>query len=300
MLRESGTRAGTALRAMLRDKAYIVGAGVYDALSAKCAERAGFDVVHHSGYGTAATRLGVPDIGLTDFSEMRAQLQSITRAVSVPVFGDGDTGYGNALNAYRTVQEYIRAGAAGLFLEDQKWPKRCGHLEGKDVIPWPEMRSKLQAALDARDALDPDVLIIYRTDALAPRGMEEALRRGKAAEELGVDMVFVEALETREQMELAGNSFEVPLMLNLIEGGRTPFVTPAEARDYGFTYIVYALTGLFAATRAMERAFAAVMQGTPQETYADDLVSFGEFADLMDMAEIKEMEERYRVERPEA
>ena len=228
----------------------IIAPGVYDALSARICEMVGFEAVSHSGYGTAAATLGQPDIGLLDMTEMARQDGSVANAVETPVLGDADTGFGNAVNAYRTVQEYIRAGAAGLFIEDQALPKRCGHMRGKQVISKREMLGKLKAAMDARDERDPDFVIMCRTDAIAVNGFEDALDRAKAAVDLGVDMIFVEAMETREQMERVGREIRAPLMLNLVEGGRTPLMTYKEAEEMGFKYVVPALTALSAAATA--------------------------------------------------
>ena len=283
----------TQLRKLLARPGSVMIPGVYDSLSARICEMAGFEAVFHSGYGTAAARLGQPDIGLLTLTEMASQVRAITRAVRVPVMADSDDGFGNAVNAYRTVQEYIWAGAAGLFMEDQVSPKRCGHMEGKQVISRDEMMGKLRAAMDARDALDPDFVVMYRTDAIHVTGFEDALDRARAAVDAGVDMVFVEALETREQMERALAEIKVPLMLNLIEGGKTPLIPVEEAEAMGFKIIVPALSALFAAARGMYDVMSRIRKEGVSDEYADRLFDFREFAELVRLEEIRKMEEKY-------
>ena len=282
---------------LFEEPGIVISAGVYDALSARVCELAGFEVVHHSGFGTAAVQLGMPDVGLLSMTEMAHQVAAIARAVQIPVLADGDNGFGNAINAYRTVQEYIRAGAVGMFLEDQVIPKRCGHMEGKQVISWEEMEGKLRAGMDARNELDPDFLIIYRTDAIAVNGFQDALERAHRAADLGVDMVFVEALETLPQIERVGKELgikrKVPLMLNLIEGGKTPLVSYQEAEDMGYRYVVAALTCLFSATKAMLDRMREVRASGVSLGYADRIVSFQEFTRIVHLPEVQEMERRY-------
>ncbi len=282
---------------LFHEPGIVISAGVYDALSARICELAGFEVVHHSGFGTAAVQLGMPDVGLLSMTEMAHQVAAISRAVQIPVLADGDNGFGNAINAYRTVQEYIRAGAVGMFLEDQVIPKRCGHMEGKQVISWIEMEGKLKAGMDARDELDPDFLIIYRTDAIAVNGFEDALERAKRAADMGVDMIFVEALETLPQIEQVGKELgiqrKIPLMLNLIEGGKTPLVSYREAEEMGYRYVVAALTCLFSATKAMLDQMKRVRSQGVSLDYADRIVSFYEFTEIVHLPKIKEMERKY-------
>jgi len=281
------------LRSLLRRPGLIVAPGVYDALSARICEMVGFEAVSHSGYGTAAATLGRPDIGLLDMTEMVRQVGSVAKAVEIPVLGDADTGFGNAVNVFRTVQEYIRAGAAGLFIEDQVLPKRCGHMRGKQVVSKAEMLGKLQAAMDSRDDLDPDFVIMCRTDAIAVNGFEDALDRAKAAADLGVDMIFVEALETREQMERVGREIRLPLMLNLIEGGRTPLSTYADAEALGFKYIALAITALSAAAKGMYDVMRRVRQEGASNAYLDRLFTFQEFAQVVRLDRFRQMEDRY-------
>lgn len=286
-------KMSTALRALLKRPGLIIAPGVYDALSARICEMVGFEAVSHSGYGTAAATLGRPDIGLLDMTEMARQVGSVANAVQIPVLGDADTGFGNAVNAYRTVQEYIRAGAAGLFIEDQVSPKRCGHMRGKQVISTQEMLGKLKAAMDARDERDPDFVIMCRTDAIAVNGFEDALDRAKAAVDLGVDMIFVEAMETREQIERVGREIRVPLMLNFVEGGRTPLISYEDAEELGFKYVVPALTALMAAAKGMYDVMRRVREEGVSDAYLDRLVSFQEFARIVHMERFRRMEDAY-------
>ena len=287
------TSKGKALRVLLQQPGPIIAPGVYDALSARICEMVGFEAVSHSGYGTAASVLGRPDIGLLDMTEMARQVGAVAGAVGIPVLGDADTGFGNAVNVHRTVQEYIRAGAAGLFIEDQLMPKRCGHMRGKQVVSKQEMLGKLRAAMDARSELDPEFVIMCRIDAIAVNGIEDALDRAKAAVNLGVDMIFVEAMETREQMERVGREVKAPLMLNLIEGGRTPLVTYKEAEEMGFKYVVPALTTLLAAAKGMYDVMRRVREDGVSNTYLDRLFTFREFAGIVHLERFQRMEERY-------
>lgn len=286
-------KRGQALRALLARPGLVIAPGVYDGLSARICEMAGFEAICHSGYGTAAAMLGQPDIGLLDMTEMVRQVGAVARAVEIPVLGDADTGFGNAVNVYRTVQEYIRAGAAGLFIEDQLMPKRCGHMRGKQVVSKAEMLGKLRAAMAARDEADPDFVIMCRVDSIAVNGFEDALDRAKAAVDLGVDMIFVEALETREQMERVGREIDKPLMLNLIEGGRTPLVTYREAEALGFKYVVPALTAVMAAAKGMYDVMRRVREEGVSNAYLDRLFNFQEFAKVVHLERFQRLEEAY-------
>jgi methylisocitrate lyase len=282
---------------MLSEPGVIVMPGAYDALSAKIAEMVGFRAVIHTGYGTAASLLGMPDIGLVSFGEMVERVKSIARAVRIPVIGDADTGYGNAINVYRTVKEYIWAGAAGLFIEDQVWPKRCGHMFGKMIIDKEEMVGKIMAAVDARNEEDPDFVIGARTDAIAVKGIDEAIERAEEYRKAGADFIFIEAFENIDQMKRAVREVKAPLMLNLIEGGRTPLVSVEEAEKLGFKIVIFPLTALYAATKAMIEALTILKEkGTPL-AYLDKLVTFPEFAKIVEVQRFREMEEKYIPER---
>jgi methylisocitrate lyase len=290
-------KKSTVFRRMLSEPGVIVMPGAYDALSAKIAEMVGFRAVIHTGYGTAASLLGMPDIGLVSFGEMVERVKSIARAVRIPVIGDADTGYGNAINVYRTVKEYIWAGAAGLFIEDQVWPKRCGHMFGKMIIDKEEMVGKVMAAADARNEEDPDFVIGARTDAIAVKGIDEAIERAEEYRKAGADFIFIEAFENIDQMRRAVKEVKAPLMLNLIEGGRTPLVSVEEAEKLGFKIVIFPLTALYAATKAMIEALTILKEkGTPL-AYLDKLVTFPEFAKIVEVQRFRGMEEKYIPER---
>lgn len=217
-----------------------------------------------SGFGVSASRHGLPDTGLVSFGEMAAAARDIAGAVSIPVFGDADTGYGNALNVKRTVTEYARAGIAAVMIEDQVAPKRCGHTRGKAVAGREEAYDRIRAAVDAR-AEGADVLILARTDARRTHGLGEALERARRFHEIGADVLFVEAPETREELAIVGRECPGRVMANMIEGGLTPVLSPAELEALGFDMVAYAVTLLAAATAAVERALAALAAGRPAE-----------------------------------
>ncbi|MCI4430909.1 MAG: isocitrate lyase/PEP mutase family protein, partial [Burkholderiales bacterium] len=227
------------LRQRLAESRALLAPGVYDALSALLAEQAGFEALYLSGASIAYTRLGRPDIGLTTFSEVQDTLARITERVSIPLIVDADTGFGNALNVQRSVRGFERAGAAMIQLEDQTFPKRCGHLDGKALVPLAEMQGKLRAALDARASAE--TLILARTDALAVEGFDRALDRAEAYLACGVDALFIEALRTPQQMDAACRSFaqRVPLLANMVEGGKTPLQTLHELEARGFRIVIF-------------------------------------------------------------
>ncbi|MEJ2058175.1 MAG: isocitrate lyase/PEP mutase family protein [Desulfofustis sp.] len=220
------------LKALLNEDELFVMPCCHDALSARLIERAGFKMTFMSGFAVSATRLAMPDTGLISFGEMVDQLRSITQAVSFPVLADGDTGYGNALNVKRTVREYAAAGAACVMIEDQVWPKRCGHTKGKQIVSFDEACSRIKAAVDARDE-GADILIMARTDARAIAGMEEAVKRMRACAEIGADILFLEAPQTVEEMEQFCRQVGGLKMANLIEDGLTPVLPPEELRRIG-------------------------------------------------------------------
>ncbi|MEM2498451.1 MAG: isocitrate lyase/PEP mutase family protein [Candidatus Nezhaarchaeales archaeon] len=285
-----------AFRKMLREPGLIVMPGAYDALSAKIVELIGFKAILHSGYGTAASLLGVPDIGLVSFWEMVERVKSIAEAVNIPVIGDANTGYGNAINVFRTVKEYMRAGAAGLFIEDQVWPKRCGHMFGKLIIDREEMVGKVMAAVDSKNEEDPDFVIGARTDAIAVMGIDEAIERAKAYREAGADFIFIEAYENLDQMKRAVKEVNAPLMLNLVEGGRTPLVSVKEAEDLGFKLVIFPVTTLYAACKGMMDTLNVLKQEGSAQLYLDKLVTHHEFVKVVGMDKFKKMERKYMPE----
>jgi methylisocitrate lyase len=290
-------KKSTIFRKMLSEPGIIVMPGAYDALSAKIIEMVGFKAIQHTGYGTAASLLGMPDIGLVSFGEMVDRVASIARAVKIPVIGDSDTGYGNPVNAYRTVKEYIWAGAAGLFMEDQVWPKRCGHMFGKMIVSREEMVGKIAAASDARKEEDPDFVIGARTDAIAVAGIDEAIERAEEYRKAGADFIFIEAFENVDQMRRAVKEVKAPLMLNLIEGGRTPLVSVEEAEKLGFKIVIFPLTALYAAAKAMIDTLTTLKEKGTAQAYLDKLVTFPEFAKIVEIQRFREMEDKYLPEK---
>ena len=227
----------------------LVFPGVYDTLSAKMAERAGFPLAFVSGYAVSATLIGEPDMGLLTQSEIVDRGRAICRSVSIPIIVDADTGYGNPLNVMRTVNELIDAGAAGCFLEDQVWPKRCGHMRGKKVIPRDEYLEKIKAAAEARG--DRDFFIVARTDALGAVNVDEAVARAESARALGANATFIEAPRTLDELAEVGRRAPKPTVANMIEQGKTPVLPRAELADLGFQLILYPLAGLYASAKAL-------------------------------------------------
>ena len=247
--------------------------GVYDALGAVLAARAGFRAVFVSGYALSATRLARPDVGLVTQTEMLDAARRVCAAVDVPVVVDADTGYGDATNVERTVRELVQAGAAGCFLEDQVWPKRCGHMEGKQVVPLEEYLEKLAAALRARPR---GFHVTARTDARAPLGLDEAIRRARAFAEAGADAVFVEAPRTLEEMAAVRAALppEIPLVANMVEGGKTPRRTVAECAAAGFRIVVLPIAGLLAATHALAGLYATLARDGSSRDFVDRMLDF--------------------------
>jgi 2-methylisocitrate lyase-like PEP mutase family enzyme len=272
---------GDRIRQLLRDGTTILMPGVWDALSARLTAEAGFEVCFVSGYASAATLLGLPDFGYLTQTEIAEVGRRVCTAVpQTAVVVDGDTGHGNPLNTIRTVDLFERAGAAGIFLEDQVWPKKCGHMAGKRVVPRDEWLAKLKAAVDHRDKL----FIVARTDARAAVGIEEACERARAASDLGVDAIFVEAPESIAELEqVAAAVPDTVRVANMIEAGKTPLLTPKELHDLGYDLIVSPLTGLFAAARAMSEAYQTLREAGSLRDHLDLVVTFDDFNRVVDL-----------------
>jgi carboxyvinyl-carboxyphosphonate phosphorylmutase len=282
----------TRLRQILAAPGIVVAPGAYDALSARIIVRSGFDAVYLTGYGASASRLGQPDVGLLTMAEMVEQCRAVVGAAAgVPVIADADTGYGNALNVRRTVREYEAAGVAAMQLEDQVFPKRCGHMEGKRVVETADMVTKLRAAVDART--DPDLVIIARTDARAVLGFEAALERCRAYRAAGADVIFLEAPESREEMEIVAREIDAPLFANLIERGKTPLIPLGELADIGYKIAIYPLTALYAAARAVSDAMAELRAKGTTAGFVDRMIAFDDFNELIGLPEYRELERRY-------
>jgi 2,3-dimethylmalate lyase len=279
------------IRTRLTGGVPLVMPGVFDALSARIATRAGFEIVFVSGYSVSATQLGEPDFGILTQTEVVAAASRICGAVETPVLIDADTGYGNAVNVIRTVRELVRAGAAGMFLEDQVWPKRCGHMRGKRVIPVAEQVAKLRAAVEAR--ADGDLFLVARTDARQAVGLDDAIARALAYHEAGADALFVEAPQSLDELREIGRRLPPPLVANMVEQGVTPQLPADELAAMGFQLIVYPLSGLFAATRAMQEVYARLRADGHTLTVRDRLVTFPEFNQLVGLDEKYALDERF-------
>jgi 2,3-dimethylmalate lyase len=287
---EVGATAG--LRERFEAGEMVLAPGCYDALGARLVEEAGFSAAYMTGFGSAASRLGRPDVGLMTLPEMVDNARRIAQAVDIPVIADADTGYGNPINVIRTVHEYEAAGVSAIHLEDQVMPKKCGHMEGKQVVPAGEMAAKVAAAVAARRS--PEFLIIARTDARAVEGLEAALERARIYREAGADVLFVEAPQSGAEIEAVARAFpDVPLLFNYAEGGKTPAVTHALLRELGFKLVIFPLTILLAATEAIRSALARVKaDGTPIGL-VPSMLPFGDFLDFIGMPEIRELERRF-------
>jgi methylisocitrate lyase len=265
--------------------------GVYDALTARIAARVGFDVVFISGYSVSAARLGEPDFGFLTQTDMVEAARAVCRVSDAPVIVDADTGYGNAVNVLRAVRDLQDAGAAGVFLEDQVWPKKCGHMAGKRVVDTAEHAAKIRAAVDARG--DRDLFVVARTDARQPLGVEEAIERCLAYKEAGADALFVEAPQSVDELARVAEALPAPLVANMVERGVTPHLSRSELRDLGFALIVCPLAALYAATRAVTDVLTELRDKETTSGAYDRMVTFDEFNALVDLDARYEDEARY-------
>ena len=285
-------RKTTRLRQRLHARKLLQAPGAYDVLSARIIAMTGFEAVYMTGYGTSASVLGQPDVGLLTMSEMAERARNIAAAVDVPVIADGDTGFGNPLNVRRTVQAYEAAGAAGIQLEDQVFPKRCGHMLGRRVIPAEEMVQKIRAAAEVRQ--DTDFVVIARTDARTSLGLEEALRRGKLYAEAGADVLFIESPESLEELRRIPATFpDTPTLANMIEGGRTPFLPAAELDALGFAIALYPTGPLYAAAKAVTAYLDRLK--TAGTTEGADIIPFEVFNRLIGLPDYNRLEQHYAV-----
>ena len=285
-------KATSSLREQLEDKTkIIVLPGVFDALSARIAEQVGFDAMFQTGYGSSAALLGMPDFGFLNAGETVDNARRIIRAVKVPVLVDADTGYGNPLNVWRLVQDLESLGAAGIFLEDQIWPKRCGHMIGKDVIPKDEYLPKLKAAIEARKS--KDFVIVARTDARAPIGLDEAIERGKAYKKVGADVIFVEAPRSTEELKKVAEEIDAPLVANMIEDGVTPTLSAQELLNLGYRMAVFPLSALYSATYAMRQVLTELKKTGATRVTRKMMVTFKDFNRFVDLDKYMNLEKRY-------
>jgi methylisocitrate lyase len=283
-------------RELIERKEILPAPGGYDALSASLIEQAGAEVVYMSGSSVSTSVHGEPDVGLTTMTEMVERARQMANAVDIPVFCDADTGYGNPINVIRTVQEYESAGVAGIHIEDQTFPKKCGHFDEKSVVPTNEMVQKIRAATDARE--NDDFVIIARTDARAVTGFEDAVERSYRYLDAGADVLFFEAPTSREELEMVADEFgdSVPLLANMTEGGTTPLFSASEFEEMGFDIVLYPATGFKAAARAMRDVYREIVATGTQEGVMDELVSWQGRNDITGLDEVVETERKYTSE----
>ncbi|MDJ1177275.1 oxaloacetate decarboxylase [Roseofilum sp. BLCC_M91] len=287
--------SGHQLRHLLDQPGTLILPGVYDCLGAKLAAQVGFEAVFTSGFGISASTLGLPDYGLLTATETLQSVGKMAQSISIPLVADLDTGYGNPLNVIRTVTEALRWGVSGIILEDQVWPKKCGHFEGKQVISAAEQVEKIKAAVHGRG--ESGLVIVGRTDARAPLGLDEAIRRGRLYAEAGADIVFIEAPQSWQELVSISEAFAgtgVYLFANLIEGGKTPCLSRSQLEELGFKVGVYALSGLFAATQAMRECFQRLRaEGTTGRTPED--LSFPEFEQIIEVDRYRQLEKQFTI-----
>ena len=284
-------RKTTMLRQMMTGNRIVVAPGAHDALTAKIIEQVGFSAVYMTGYGQAASHLGKPDVGLLTLTEMVARASNIVEAVNVPVIADADTGFGNAVNVMRTLREYEKAGVAAIQLEDQVAPKKCGHMTGRQVVSKEEMVGKIKAAADVRT--DPDLMIIARTDARTVHGIGEALERAKAYEEAGADILFIESPESVEEMKQITTSFKVPVLANMVEGGRTPFLPVQDLQGLGYDLVIFPTASTYLVTKALTRLMTVLKDTGTTASLIPEMITFEEFNDLIGLTKIREIESIY-------
>jgi carboxyvinyl-carboxyphosphonate phosphorylmutase len=284
-------RRTTRLKELVLAPEILVMPGAHDSLVARIIERMGFQALTLGGYPATANLLGKPDVSLLSLTEMVEYTRRICGAVDIPVFTDGDTGYGNVTNVYRTVREMERAGAAGMFIEDQVFPKRCGHMEGKQVIPAEEMVAKIKAALDART--DPDFILMARTDALAVHGMEEAIRRGNLYRETGADLIFIEAPQTIEEMKRINREINAPTLANNVEGGKSPLLTGKELESIGYNVAVFPISSTYCIAKAVTDLMKELKEKGTTESFLDRMITFTSFNELVGLPDIRKKEEGY-------
>lgn len=280
------------LRTILAQERTILVPGAYDALSAKILKQVGFKVLYMTGSGVTASLTGMPDVGILTMMEMVNQARNIVNAIDLPLICDADNGYGNPINVIRTVREYERAGVAGIHIEDQVAPKKCGHFEGKQIIPAEEMVKKIEAALYARE--DNDFLLIARTDARSVKGLDEALRRARLYAEAGADMIFVESPQSIEELKTISNELsDLPLLVNMIEGGKTPTLSFEELQEMGFRIVLYPTSGIRAVAKTLQELAGHLYKYKDTKDFEDRLVTFQGRNQITGLAYIEELEKRF-------
>ena len=285
------TSTAGVLRARLAAKGLITAPGVYDMISARIADRMGFPALYMTGFGVVASHLGLPDAGLATYSDMVGRVNQICTIASTPLIADADTGYGGLLNVAHTVRGYIKAGAAAVQLEDQEFPKKCGHTPGRRVIPAADMVKKIRVAVEARGA--GDILIVARTDARTAHGLDEALRRADAYAKAGADILFVESPESEREMEKICASFELPLMANMVEGGKTPVLPSAQLEKLGYRIAIFPATGFLAAGAALDSVYQTLRRDGSSVGASAPLYNFNDFAKLVGFEAVWDFDKRH-------
>ena len=281
---------GKKVRKALAGKGLVTAPGVYDMISAKIADPMGFDALYMTGFGVAAT-LGMPDAGLASYTEMVERVGLICAGTSTPVICDGDTGFGGLLNVERTIRGYEAAGAAGIQLEDQVFPKKCGHTPGRRVVPTEQMVRKIEVAAASRSS--PDFLIVARTDARTNHGLDEALRRGEAFAKAGADVLFIESPESEEEMARIGRSFDLPLVANMADGGRTPILPKKRLEELGYRLAIFPVSGLLAVAKALERVYGVLKEKGSSDTIGAELYPFNGFCRAIGFEHVWEFDKRW-------
>lgn len=269
----------------------IILPGVYDALSARIAQNVGFNAAFQTGYGTSATLLGMPDFGFLNAGETIDNARRIINSVDIPILVDIDTGYGSPLNVWKTVTDIEKLGAGGIFLEDQVWPKRCGHMKGKSVISKDDYVQKLKAAIDARKS--KDFIIVARTDSLAQYGIDEAIERGKEFQKIGADVIFIEAPKTLAEMKKITAEIDAPLLANMIEEGVTPNLPAKDLEKLGFRMVVFPLSALYSSTYAIKNVFLSLQKTGMTKNLKKKMITFKEFNDFVNLPKYNQLEKKY-------
>jgi 2-methylisocitrate lyase-like PEP mutase family enzyme len=284
------SKAG-ALRARLAGPGLITAPGVYDMISARIADRIGFPALYMTGFGVVASYLGLPDAGLATYTDMVGRVNQICTIASTPLIADADTGYGGLLNVAHTLRGYSKAGAAAVQFEDQEFPKKCGHTPGRRVIPTADMAKKIRVAVEARG--DDDILIVARTDARTAHGLDEALRRAEAYAKAGADILFVESPESEREMEKICASFELPLMANMVEGGKTPILSAARLTELGYRIAIFPATGFLAAGAALDSVYKTLQRDGSSVDATAPMYPFNDFAKLMGFQDVWDFDKRH-------
>ena len=280
-----------ALARRIRARELTIAPGVFDMISAKVADRAGFDALYMTGYGIAASHMGLPDAGLVSYSDMLGRAARICAAVRTPLIADADTGFGGLLNVHHTVRGYEAAGVAAIQIEDQEFPKKCGHAPGRRVVPLDDMLRKVEVAVEARDS--DDFLVIARTDSRSSLGLDEAIRRGQAFSKAGADVVFIEAPESEPEFERIAREIDAPLLANMVEGGFSPILPAQTLARLGFAIAIYPGTGFLATAKMLENVYGHLKTNGSSIDLKAESLSIGEMHELMGFGEVWEFEKRW-------